>query len=169
MINIASLSNEQNLSAYRLNLLNQLRPTLERLDVAKLDDKSTIEISEENGDWVLRLAIISTDVSIPPLFLIASNQQCNLGFADGEQIECHNNPEGDRALVDMVVKLTERYLDGITVLEYYNRYEKLVRKECYFGIDTETDKKCGIGVSSYPLVFPKKVYSTRKRTFRFLE
>lgn len=42
MLNIVSLSNEQKLSPYRQDLLNKLRPTLERLDVSNLDDKSTI-------------------------------------------------------------------------------------------------------------------------------
>ena len=69
----------------------------------------------------------------------------------------------------MVVKSTERYLEGITILESYNRYEKLIRKEYFFSVNTESDEKCRIGVTSYFLIFPRKVCSTRKKTFRFLK
>jgi hypothetical protein len=114
------------------------------------------------------LEIVSTDTNIPSLYLVASNQECILAFAEGEQIECHGKPERDDALVDIVVKTTERFLEGITVLESYNRQEKLIRKEFFFGIDTESDAKCRMGISWYFLIFPKKVCSMRKRTFKFL-
>ncbi|MBI5936122.1 MAG: hypothetical protein HY867_20650 [Chloroflexi bacterium] len=169
MLNISSLNNVQNLSAYVLAILNKLEPILERLDAAKLDDSSEVEISNERGDWVLRLAIVPADVNIPLLSLSASSQYCILAFAEGEQIECHSNPEADESLVDMVVESSEKYLGGITVIESYNRNGKLIRKECFFGMDAGNDEKSKIGTSSYFLVFPKKVYSTKKKTFRFLK
>lgn len=92
-----------------------------------------------------------------------------LGFGGGEQIECHSNPERDETLADMVVTSIERYLDGITVIESYNKNGKLIRKQCFFGIDAECEEKSSVGTAWYPIVFSRKIYSTKKTTFKFLK
>ena len=170
MFDVANLENENHLSPYRRSLLEALRPVLEKVDLEKLDTESKVEIRKEKDDWTLQVKIIPADSYIPPLSLFASRHRCSLVFAEAEQIECNIDPEGvwDEHLVGMILEAAEKYLNGTTILEHYNKNGKLIKKEYFFGITSEPHKDCRIGTSIYPFVFPRKVSSIKKRTFRFL-
>lgn len=169
MLDISSLGNTQDLPSYVQVLLNQLHPILEKLDESKLDDTSKIEIKKQKSGWYVHLTIVPVEKNVPSISLFASEGQCIFDFAGGEQIECHTNSGKDETLVDMVVKATKECLEGITILDSYNRFGKLIHKECFLGVVADSGKNRKIGDLYYFLTFPKKVCSTRKTMFRFLK
>lgn len=59
------------------------------------------------------------------------------------------------------------YLNGITIFEHYNRNERVVKKEFYFGIEGAASAQRRIGVETFQLVFPKKITASKTRTYRF--
>ena len=168
MINVTSLEHTDSLAPYAQELLDGLIPILERLDITQLSSKSYIAVENQKGGFVLRLEIIPGTEEIPLLDLWAGPDQCILGYADSEQIEAHGIPFDWKTLVSHVIVETERYLNGVTVIENYNRNRKLIKKAYFYGVDTENNRDSIIGSSQY-LTFPRKVESVVKRTHRFLK
>ena len=168
MIDIVSLRQRNNLAPYAQELLSGLIPILKRLDASQLSPSSIVVVEEQKRGFVLKLEIIASVENVPSLGLRAYPDQCILGFADSEQIEAHNIPPEWQYLVGRILTEIERYLNGITVVERYNRNHKLVGKIYFYGVDAEDNKDAKIGESSY-LVFPRKVLSVVKRTHRFLK
>lgn len=125
-------------------------------------------IKRQRGGWVLELLIDAHDPDIPFLSLRACKGQCIVGYADSEQIECHTDPDGNKGLVPMALEAITAYLDGVTVMEHYNKNDRLVKKEYFFGIEGEGPTR-RIGTGTYPLVFPKRIVSSKTKTHRFLK
>ena len=167
MVDLALLKYKNGLAPYAQELLGRLIPTLRRLDIDQLSASSSLAVEEQRDGFVLTLEVNPSDENIPSLGLRAYPNQCFLDLADSEYLEAHGVPPDWQELVDQVITAAERYLNGVTILEQYNRNHKLIGKAYFYGIDTENDKQSRIGSSSY-LVFPRKVKSVVKRTHRFL-
>jgi hypothetical protein len=167
MLDASILENKDELAPYARRLVEGLGPLLGRFDETKLSAKSSVEIRQERRGWMLELRIDAADPDIPFLNLIASNGQCILGYADSEQIECHSDPDADQDLIPMVLDAIAAYLNGITIVEHYNKNDRLVKKEYLFGIEGEAPSKRRFGVGPYPLIFPKQITSSKTRTYRF--
>lgn len=156
------------LCPYAQRLIEELRPIIENLDPVKVGDGSRIEISPLKDDWSLHISIEPINNSISALDIYASKSQCILGYAESEQIECHTDPASDAdSLIKMVVDHTAKYLNGVTVIEYYNRKNKLFMKKYYYGIDTENDAGKLIGAWRNFLWFFSKVHATKKNSYKF--
>ena len=156
------------LCPYAQKLFEELRPLIENLDPLKISDGSKIEISPLKDDWSLYILIEPKDKNISALDIYASKSQCILGYAEAEQIECHKDPASDAdSLIKEVVNHTTKYLNGVTVIEYYNKKNKLFMKKYYYGIDTENESDKLIGTWRYFLWFFSKVYATKKISFKF--
>jgi hypothetical protein len=156
------------LSPFAQRLIQELRPLIESLDPSKIGNGSKIEISPLKDDWSLNILIEPKDSKISPLDIYASKSQCILGYAESEQIECHTDPASDSdSLIRQVVNHTAKYLNGVTVIGYYNRKNKLFMKKYYYGIDTENDGGKLIGTWRNVLWFFSKVHATKKNTYKF--
>jgi hypothetical protein len=162
------LQDKDKLAPYAQEILEGVIPLLERLDSDKLAPNSFVLIGKERDGFVLLLNIVPNNKDIPLLNLYATFDQCILGFADSEQVEAHSIPNEYQGLVSIILATTERYFNGITIIEHYNKNHKMVKKEYFYGIDKEDDIDSRIGTSSY-FVFPTKVISVLKRTHRFLK
>lgn len=169
MFGATVLKNKVHLSPYAQRLVEGLLPLLERIDSEKIDAKSAFEITRGRDGWVLHIFINSIDPDIPFLDLFASKGQCILGFAESEQIESHSAPDKDKDLVAQVLEAIAAYLNGITILEHYNKNNRVVKKEYFFGMDSESQRERQIGTSYHPFVFPKKVASVEKKVFKFFK
>jgi len=159
----------QHLSSYQRVLLERICPLLDRIHPAKVGEGSLAGITRRGDDWIIHIIIASRNKFIPGLELFAAPDQCNLSFAESEIIECHRNPEKAKELVDEVYAATERYLSGTTVLSSYNENGQLIRRDYFYGIDTENDPEYRIGTSRWLLVFPQRVHHTEKHSFSFLD
>ncbi len=171
MLNIDKIQSEyiNKLSPYRKRLFHELRPLLEKIVPNKITPESSIDIKQSKKDWILSVTLIPVNKNIPSLDLFASKNQCILYFVEHEDIECHRNPEADADyLVKEVISRMQKYLMGITIIEHYDKKNKLLRKEFYFGIDTEGIKEKRIGICSYSFTFFRKVYSKKKATYSFV-
>lgn len=156
------------LCPYTQRLFKELQPILENLDPAKLSEESKIEITSIKKDWSLYILIEPKDKNVSGLDIYASKSQCILGYADAEQIECHWNPAPDADyLIKEIVDHTSKYLNGVTIIEYYNKKGKLFMKRYYYGIDTENDKDKLLGTSRYFSGFFSKSHSTKRITYKF--
>jgi hypothetical protein len=156
------------LCPYAQRLLEELRPLIENLDPLKISDGSKIEIVPLKNDWSLHIFIEPKDKNISALDVYASKSQCILGYAESEQIEDHTDPASDAdSLIKQVVDYTAKYLNGVTVIEYYNRKNKLFMKKYYYGIDTENDAGKLIGTGRNFLWFFSKVHVTKKHSYKF--
>ena len=155
------------LCPYAQRLIEELRPLIENLDPLKTSNGSKIEISPLKDDWALHILIEPINNSISALDIYASKSQCILGYAESEQIECHQDPGSDADLIKQVVDHTKKYLNGLTVIEYYNRRNKLFMKKYYYGIDTKNDSDKLIGRCGNLLWFFSKVHATKKNTYKF--
>jgi hypothetical protein len=166
MFDAADLKHKEQLPSYALRLIDGLAGVLARLDATKVGATSSFEIRRERREWVLELQIDPVDPNIPFLWLRASETQCTLGFADGEQIECHSDPNAAQGLVPMVLEAITAYLEGITIVEHYNN-DRVVKKEYFFGIEgkSQTIRRCG--VSTY-FLFPKTITSSKTRVYQFV-
>jgi hypothetical protein len=141
MIYIASLEHKDRLALYAQELLDGLIPILKRLDPSQLSPSSCVVVEEQKRrGFIINLRVIPSVENVPSLGLRAYPDQCILDYADSEQIEAHSIPPDWKYLVSRVLAETERYLNGITVIEHYDRSHKLVGKVYYFGIDTKTTK-----------------------------
>lgn len=172
MFEVDSIQSEyiNKLSPYRKKLLQELRPLLEKIEPNKIAPESGIDIKQTKKDWVLSVTVVPLNRHIPSLDIRASKNQCVLYFMEHEDIECHRNPESDADyLIKEIVARVQKYLKGITIIEYYDRKNKLLRKEFYFGIDTEEIKEERIGVSIYGFTLFRKVYSKKKITYSFMK
>ncbi len=167
MFDATILKHKEQLAPYAQHLVEGLVPILGRLDETKLGPTSSVEIKQERRGWILELQIHAADPEIPFLTLIASRGQCILGFADSEQIECHSDPDAAQDLVPMVLRAIAAYFNGITIVEHSNKNGRVVRKEYFFGIEGETPANRRMGVATFPLMFPKKIASSKTRTYRF--
>ena len=167
VLDAASLKNREHLPPYVQRLLEGLLPVLARLDKAKLNAKSSVEVKNEQRGWMLELQIDAADPDIPGVSLTASREQCIVGFAESEQIECHSDPEAARDLVPMALAAITAYLNGITIRAHYNKNDRLVKKEFFFGIEGTDAAQRPMGVASYPLVFPKRIARSMTKTYRF--
>jgi len=168
MIDIASLEHIYDLAPYAQELLRRLTPLLRRLDTDQLSASSFILIEKQGKNFVLVLEVNPSNKDVPSLGLRAYPKQCFLDLADSEYLEAHRIPPDWQELVDQVISETERYLNGVTIIERYDRNHKLIGKTYFYGIDTENDKSSTIGSSLFSF-FPKKVESVVKRTHRFLQ
>ena len=155
------------LCPYAQRLIEELRPLIENLDPSKIGDGSKVEISPLKDDWSLHISIEPINNSISGLDIYASKSQCILGYAESEQIECHRDPASDADLIKQVVDHTNKYLNGVTVIEYYNRKNKLFMKKYYYGIDTENDRSKLIGTGGNIWWFFSRVHATKKNTYKF--
>lgn len=156
------------LCPYAQRLLEELRPLIKNLDPLKIGDGSKIDISPLKNDWSLHILIEPKDKNISALDIYASKSQCILGYAEAEQIECHTDPAADAdSLIKEIVDHTTKYLNGVTVVQYYNRKNKLFIKKYYYGIDTENDGDKLIGTWRYFLSFFSKVHTAKKISYKF--
>jgi len=156
------------LCPYAQRLIEELRPLIENLDPLKISDGSKIEISPLKGDWSLYILIEPKNNNISALDIYASKSQCILGYAESDQIECHTDPASDAdSLIKEIVDHTIKYLNGVTVIEYYNRKNKLFMKKYYYGIDTENHGNKLIGTWRKSFWFFSKVHITKKNSYRF--
>ena len=155
------------LCPYAQRLFEELRPLLENLDSLKIGDGSKIEISPLKDEWSLHIWIEPVNNIISGLDIYASKSQCILGYAESEQIECHTDPASDADLLKQVVDHTNKYLNGLTVIEYYNRKNKLFMKKYYYGIDTENDRSKLIGTWGNIWRFFSRGHTTKKNTYKF--
>ena len=157
------------LPLYAKKMFEELKPVLEKVNEDKIDtDKSKIIIEENNKSWILNITIISKDKRIPMLDLFASKNQCILGLAEHEEIECHTNPEKAANLIKEIISSTKKYLSGITILEHYDKNNKVFRKTFYYGVDTEGMKENRIGCSLYGFHFFTRSNRTEKITYSFI-
>ena len=168
MIEIASVKHKDHLAPYAQELLDGLIPLLRRLNTDQLSPTSFVAVEEHKEDFVLRLEVTPSIEDIPSLDLWASRDQCILSFAESEQIEAHGLRSEGQELVESILTAIERYLDGITVVERYNKNGKLLGKEYFYGVDMEYDKDSRIG-TSYFFAFPRRTESVVKRTHKFLK
>lgn len=148
-------------------LFEELRPLIENLDPLKIGDGSKIEIFPLKDDWSLHIWIEPVGNIISGLDIYASKSQCILGYAESEQIECHTDPASVTDLVKQVVDETNKYLNGVTVIEYFNRKNKLFMKKYYYSIDTENDRSKLIGTWRNICWFFSRGHTTRKITYKF--
>jgi len=140
MIDIASLEHIYDLAPYAQELLRRLTPLLRRLDTDQLSASSFILIEKQGKNFVLVLEVNPSNKDVPSLGLRAYPKQCFLDLADSEYLEAHRIPPDWQELVDQVISETERYLNGVTIIERYDRNHKLIGKTYFYGIDTENDK-----------------------------
>jgi hypothetical protein len=159
---------EAELNTYQQQLVERLAPVLDRIDDARVSASSGLAARKAGKKWELLLTVEARATGVPALMLAARPDQCILGFANSEILECHHDPGTDPGPVDEVVTLIERYLSGITVIESYNSRGRIVRTDYFYGLDSELAATSKIGSDSRLLVFPRRVARTVKRTFRFL-
>ena len=152
-----SIKFKDRLSPYAQVLLEGLIPILKRLNFNDLSANSSIEVEEHKGDYILHLEVIPSNSAIPPLGLLATQDHCILSFAESEQIESHRISTKWEDLVCQVLALTEQYLNGITVIERYNKNHELVVKEYFYGLDTEGNKDARIGIAYFHFTLPNKI------------
>ncbi len=152
------------LAGYQLELLAALRPLVGRLDPRLVTPRSGLQA----GGGVVELVVEPPGERVPTLFLHAAADDCTVGIAEGEVLEWHGGPQHTEDLVSHVLELVARYLSGVTVIERYNRFDRLLRTEYYYGADEQPSLVCRLARSSRPLVFPRGVQRTVKRQFRFL-
>ncbi len=72
-----------------------------RLKVLSVQETPTVQVVVE-----------ARGQKVPGLYLHATPEQCTLGFAGSEILECHRDAGLVDGLVDLIVMLTERYLSG---------------------------------------------------------
>ena len=155
------------LSPYQQELEERLQSVLDRLDRGQVTADSGLRIEREGRHWVLRLSVEARDDRIPGLNLYASPNQCILGFAQSEQLECHSQPGAVDNLIDEVVKLTERYLAGVTVIEHRDSRGRDIRKDFFFGLSSEGAPEARIG--TLRRMSPRRVEDRLAFSFRFLK
>ena len=169
MLNAAILANKEQLAPYAQRLLEGLAPVFARLDETKLAATSSIEIRKERHGWMLDVRIDAADPDIPCLSLRADSSQCTVGFADGDQIEVHSDPDTHLDLVPAALQAITAYLSGITIVEHYNKNSRVVKSECFLGVERNGQALRPIGTSTYPLQFPKKISSSKTTVFQFVK
>jgi len=168
LIDAVDQASVNKLCPYVQRLFQELRPLIENLDPSKIGDESKIEISPLKNDWSLNILIKPKEKNISALDIYASKAQCILGYAEAEQIECHKDPASNAdSLIKAVVSHTATYLNGVTVVEYYNKKNNLFMKRYYYGIDTENESDKLIGTWSNFLRFFSKVHATKKSSYKF--
>jgi hypothetical protein len=154
-----------NLCPYAQRLFKELKPILGNIDPMKISEESKIEISPIKKDWLLHISIEPKDRNVPGLHIEASKSEFILTYAGGCQLEDHSNPASDADyLIKESVDNTARYLNGVTIVQYYNRKGKSFMKKYYYGINTENDKDKLIGTD---LSFFSKAHSTKRITYKF--
>jgi hypothetical protein len=137
------------LTPYQLELLERLKPLMDRLDPAEVTEDSGLRVvaasgsfgftvrvptfsldrwnTEEGEALALDMTVERRDARVLALDLYASPTECLLTSGPGALVERHGDPGADAALVNRVVDLVEGYLAGITVIEEYDRRDRLIR------------------------------------------
>jgi hypothetical protein len=159
------------LAPYAKKLFEEVRPLLDRIQQDKIDkDNSKIEVKQSQKNWVLNILIKAKDERVPPLELNASKDELSLWFGDTEIVECYGNPEKDyKTSISGFIDDIRDYLTGITIVEYYDKKNRLFKKRLYAGINTDNIKEKQIGPTTiYGFVFFRKTNSVKKITYSFI-
>lgn len=143
----------------------KIKPLLCSVDEEKLSTTSRFNLDLDKQE--LNVFIEAENMNIPFICLFASTKQYILGYADSEQIENHAL-EKSRDIndeVNILYEHIERYLNGITIIEHFNKKNILIRKEYFWGLDTRKEKKFGemkmfsLSGLLFPAEHKKAVYS----------
>jgi hypothetical protein len=114
------------LPAYVHALIRGLRPLFAKIDTDLLDDESRIIVVPLEKNPFLDIVVRPKDKTIPGLNIFASHGRCCLGLFQSEYIEANSYPDMDT--VERVLQASQRYLEGITIVEHYTKRNHLIRK-----------------------------------------
>jgi len=170
MLDNLDLEKLSNLPSYVQRLFEALKPALAQINLNKINrEKSKIDIEKNGRKWTFVINIYAKDERIPPLTLFASKKQCILGLAEHEEIECHTISQKDEdGVIKEVVLAAEKYLKGITILEHYDKNNKVFKKTFYYGLDTEGMKEQIIGSCSHGFCFFRRSQHIEKTVHSFM-
>jgi hypothetical protein len=157
------------LAPYSRKLFEALQPLIACIIPDTLDrNRSTIEILPSKRFHILEIEITAKAHRIPPLRMTSSGDYCILDLFEHEEVECHSSAEryGDRLIKD-IVPLVSQYLSGITILEHYDKKNRVFRRDYYYGINTESIAKNRAGTWHHGFTFFLKAQSTNKITHSF--
>ena len=171
-IDNSKIENFNKLTGYQIELFNQLKPILIQIDNSLISEESNIKVFNNAGEWILEISIIPNVPkelkSYSLLNIFASKSQFILALAGGEYLECHHDAEYEISRdIESIMNYIKKYLNGITILEYYNKRNKILKREYFWG--DEVDEKNKIATSIHGLILFNKNLNKKIININFIK
>jgi hypothetical protein len=155
------------LPRYLQIIFTEIKPILERIDPDKISDTSKIVMVPQKKNFSLLIDIGTKEDDIEGINVIGKKSQFILSCGGAERIYNSKPDHNDQSFIELVKKTIEAYLQGITIIDSMNKKGRRIKRDYYFGIDTEKDESKKIG--TWNDRYFSKVYSTNKVTYKFLK
>ena len=168
MLDIESVKTEdlESIAPWVPKLFEKVKPLLERVDKSLLSESSGVTVHLQGRDPYLLIVIEPNQSDIPGASLYAARDQCILALFGNEHLEDFNADTAPEVTIEMVCSDMSRYLEGITVVYYYARNRKPVKREDYFGIERTERTKAGTAYCLFP--FFRRIVAIEEKSFRFI-
>ena len=156
--------NVDKLSPKLQELLSELKALFVKISPDQVNSEGKIEFVQFRGKWGFRMDVQPKDLLVPSLKVEAFNDYCNLYIMDHHENDFESRPDIDVNFKKKILEGVQRYLSGITVLLSYDKNQKLIKKTCYWGLNTEVDKNQRLGTIIFGFWSFRKVREVKKIT-----
>ena len=167
MLDIESVKTEnlESIAPWVPKLFERVKPLLESVDKTLLSEDSRVTIHLQGRHPYLLIVIEPNQSDIPGASLYAARNQCSLGIFGSEYLEDFDPASAPEFIIEKVCSVMRRYFEGITVVYYYTRNRKPIKREDYFGIERTERTKAGTAYCGFP--FFRRIVTVEEKSFRF--
>ena len=142
-----------------------IRPLFEQIALDKVDVSKSVITLKDKG---FNICLTVIDREYFPIKIELDWHSTGLFWVEDVPLDNDNYIE-----VDEFILMVKNFLNGLTIVEYYDRKNRLIKKKIYHGIDTENNESKHVGPVLYYrfeilniILRIKSKYITKKRTYR---